>query len=381
MQNLWLYLLSAVIFFSRGIAGLPSSSFFFYLKEQLHYNEQTIMYLGSFISLAWCIKPIIGYYVDILPFTKKSWMLFSFVACFILTLILGINSFLPLVIILMMLISSFEAIQNISNDGLMVVAGQKHGITGRVQAIQWGALTFASIITGVLGGWMSEHYSYQFCYLCLLPFYVIMFLVTMKYKEEVVEKKNILSMWQSTKLLWNDKNLMLVCLFIFLYNFSPSFGVPLSFIQRDTFHWTRTFMGLLGTISAIGCVIGSAIYWKVSKKLDIKKWLIFSVWTGAVTSLLYLYYTPLSAVIYDIMFSVVGMFIQLLVLDFMAQKSKIALAATTFALLCSVSNLTGTLNSFIGGFLYPIIGLQWLIIISSFTSFLCLPVIKRLKYD
>ena len=379
MNNIWIYLLSAIIFFSRGIGSLPASSFFFYLKETLHYNESTIMYLGAFISLAWCVKPAIGFYVDNGLVSKKFWMISAFIASFFLTLALGFVTALPIVIILMMFISTSEAIQNVAVDGLMVITGQKYGITGRIQAVQWGAITLASIVTGVLGGWMADHYSYQVAYLWLLPFYILMLFTTLNYKEDTTHIASKHSIIHSIKTLWNDKNLMWVCAFIALYNFSPSFGVPLSFIQRDTFGWSRTFIGLLGTISAIACVAGSLLYWYLSKKIDFKKWLVTSVYVGAITQLCYLYYVPWSCIVYDVIFSVVGIFIQLLILDFMARESKIAFAATTFALLCSVSNLTGTLNSFIGGWLFPIVGLNWLIVISSLTSFMCLPIIKRLK--
>jgi hypothetical protein len=66
-------------------------------------------------------------------------------------------------------------------------------------------------------------------------------------------------------------------------------------------------------------------------------------------------------------------------LDFFARKSKNGLECVTFALLTSVSNITGTLNSLVGGFLFPIVGLQWLIIVSSVTSFLCLPLLKKIR--
>jgi hypothetical protein len=73
------------------------------------------------------------------------------------------------------------------------------------------------------------------------------------------------------------------------------------------------------------------------------------------------------------------MFIFLMVMDFMARNTTKGLEATSFAFLCSASNLALTASNLSGAYLLPRIGLQWLIIISAVTSFLCLPLIKRIE--
>ena len=72
------------------------------------------------------------------------------------------------------------------------------------------------------------------------------------------------------------------------------------------------------------------------------------------------------------------MFIFLNIMTFMAQSTIPGKEATSFALLCSVNNLAGTASSLSGAFLFPKIGLNWLIIVAALTSFLCLPLIKRI---
>ena len=97
------------------------------------------------------------------------------------------------------------------------------------------------------------------------------------------------------------------------------------------------------------------------------------------TSLSYLYYTPASAIVYDIFYSLLGMFIFLMVMDFMARHSVKGLEATSFALLCSVNNLSGVASNLSGAFLLPLVGLKWLIILSALTSFLCLFLINKIE--
>ena len=180
------------------------------------------------------------------------------------------------------------------------------------------------------------------------------------------------------KRLLSDRKIIIVCLFIFLYKFSPSFGTPLLFIQRDAFKWSKIWIGTLGTISTVFGIIGSVIYYKSSTRIDMKRWLFLSVFVGAVSTASYLYYTPLSAVIYDVVYSFIGMFIFLMLMDFMAQRTLPGLEATSFALLCSVSNLAMIASNVSGAILLPVVGLKWLIILSALTSFLCLFLIDRI---
>lgn len=379
-SNFWIYLLSASIYFTQGIENLPSLSFFFYLKDTLHLNESRIMFLSSWITLAWLIKPLWGYLSDNF-LTKKYWIIGSLIGSLIFATILGMIQYIPLLwlIIFMSLTSATTAIRDVNIDGLACVEGKKAKITGRIQSLQWGFLTVATVMTGFLGGYLAEHWNYQVGYLTLIPIYLLIIAIVTQYKPSKIVRKSDINLLQTLKELFTDKRLLLVCLFLFLYKFSPAFGTPLTFILKDKFMWSKQFIGTMDTVSASVSLLGAWAYFHYSKRLNLTKWLIASVFIGAIITSCYLYFTPITAIAYNIIFSVIGMFISLLILDFMAQNTKKGLEATSFALLCSVSNLTSTCNGFAGSFLFPIIGLQWLIIISAITSFACLPIIPYLK--
>ena len=381
-SNFWIYLLSASIYFTQGIENLPSLPFFFFLKENLHLDESRIMFLSSWITLAWLVKPLWGYLSDNF-LTKKIWIVGSLIGSLFFAIVLGLIPYLPILwlVIFMSIASGTTAIRDVNVDGLACVEGKKAKITGRIQSLQWGFLTVASVMTGFLGGYLAEHWNYQVGYMILIPVYLLIIMIVMKYKPSKSVAKTTQDLRQTLKELFTDKRLILVCLFLFLYKFSPAFGTPLSFIMRDNFHWSKQWMGTLDTISAGVGLLGAWTYFHYSKKLNLKKWLIASVFIGAIVTSCYLYFTPVTAVIYSIVFSTIGMFISLLILDFMAQNTKKGLESTSFALLCSISNLASSCNGFAGSFLFPIIGLQWLIIISALTSFACLPIIPFLKGD
>jgi MFS family permease len=375
----WVFSLSAAVYFIQGIEALPSQGLFYYLKESLHYSPEKIMFLTSLTTLAWLVKPIIGYFIDNF-LTKKIWIFLSLGLDIILVLILGLISLPVGVLIGFILFNSTDAaFRDVAVDGIMCVEGKAHRATGKIQSVQWMAISLAGIISGIAGGYIAYRWDYRFAFLCLIPFYLLAGGTAYLYRADKPGEARYKYLFKELKQLFLNRQLMLVCLFIFLYRYSPSFGTPLFFIQRDTFKWGKVWIGALSTIGTGFGILGSLLYYKYSSRINIKKWLYWSVFLGALTTLSYLYYTPITAVAYDIVYSFIGMFIFIMVMDLMARSTINGLEATSFALLCSFSNLSLTASNLSGAWLLPILGLKWLIIISALTSFLCLPLIRKIQ--
>jgi len=405
----WIYAISSGIYFTQGIEGIPGLALFFYLKEKLHFDASTIMYISSIASLAWLIKPVWGYLCDNY-LTKKKWILISLLGSIAVCLYLGLSSFLPIIVLIGLLsFSSFNAaLRDVSIDGIMCVEGKKTNDCGNIQTVQWTSITIASIIVGLVGGYIADHFNYQFGYLCLIPVYILILSLVLRYRTSVHTNRTIESctncihsdvcdfsgygwcqdykqektrIWEticSYKVLFTNKKFLFACLFLFLYKFNPSFGTPLMFIERDVFKWSGTWLGTLAAIVSIFEILGALIYFKMNKKINIYKWLLYSVFLGAGVTLCYLYFTPISCIIYGCMFSLIGMLIHLIVMSWMAESTIKGKEATSFALLCSINNLAATASTITGAWLYPILGLQGLIILAAGTSFLCLLFIKKI---
>lgn len=377
----WIFALSSAVYFTQGIEGLPSQGLFYYLKETLNFSAEKIMLISSVISFAWLVKPVIGYCVDNC-LNKKAWIFIALGLDIILAFILGLSN-LPLIMLISMLIinSTNAAFRDVAVDGIMCVEGKSYNATGKIQSVQWISISIATLLTGIGGGLIAEKWGYKAGFLALVPIYILVGIPAIFYKEDrtAMQCKIVTTLAADLKKLFSSKQLLIVGLFIFLYKYSPSFGTPLFFIQRDTFKWGKVWIGWLGTISTVFSIVGSLLYYKFSQKLAIKKWLFWSVFLGALTTLSYLYYTPVSAIIYDVVYSFIGMFIFLMIMDFMARNTMKGLEATSFALLCSISNLAMVASNLSGAALLPVVGLKWLIVLSSVASFLCLPLIKRIE--
>ncbi len=343
------------------------------------------MVISSIVTFAWLVKPVIGYVVDNF-LSKRGWIFISLVLSTAFVLILGLNH-MPLAILVAFLLihSAFAAFRDVSADGIMCVEGKKYNATGRIQSIQWMSISVATLLTGIGGGYIAEKWGYKAGFLWLIPFYAVAGVFAYFYKAgdeaREAQPKAPTTLLRDLKKIFGDKRLLIAGLFIFLYRYSPSFGTPLFFIQRDTFKWSKLWIGSLGTLATIFTIAGALLYYKFSQKINIKKWLYASVFLGAITTLSYLYYTPVTAIIYDVAYGLVGMFIFLMLLDFMARNSVKGLEAASFALLCSLSNLALVTSNLSGAFLLPMIGLNGLIILSSLTSFLCLFLIKKITTE
>ena len=386
---LWVYIISSICYFAQGFESLPGLSLFFYLKEHLHFSPEKIMFLSSLITIPWIIKPVWGFFIDNW-LSHKKWIILSSLLSICTCLFFGLSPILTIPLIILLGISGNigTAFRDISADALMCVQGKETNDCGNIQALQWTSITIASIIVGLVGGWIADHSTYKLAFLCLAPIYLIIILIVSQYKEaepqifynsSVDFHKPFFTKLLSYKEVFTNKRFLWACLFIFLYNYSPGFGTPLMFIERDKFLWTGTFMGFLGAITSAVSIIGSIIYFKIGKKINIKKWLIGSVIFGSLTTLSYLYFTPISAVIYGLLYSTIGMFIFLIIMGFMAEQTITGKEAVSFAALCSVNNLASTCSTVSGAWLYPRIGLQPLIIVSSLTSFICLLFINKLE--
>jgi MFS family permease len=407
----YLYLLVGGVFGAQSLEALPSSAITFYLKETLGMSPSQLMYVSTIISLVWLVKMVYGYFIDQF-LSPKFWMIFSIIGSLGISIYFGINQIiaLPLLIGLLFFNSWTEALRSTGAGGIICGEGKTHNITGKLASIRTGSEVVASILTGIAGGWIAQNASYHFGYICLIPIYLILLIIVCLYKSPEKEsdclkclnaatcpkyvfsrdivhschthamgiKPTFAETIKSYKSVFANKQFLFICLFLFLYQYSPSFGTPLFYVERDSFKWSRMFFGILDSICAAVSISGIIFYFKFSKKLDMKKWITSFVFIGACTALAYLYFTPVSAIIYSIVFSIMGMLISLIVLDFMAQSSIKGKEAVSFAVLCSVTNLAGTCSTLSGAWLFPRIGLAPLILISSITSFMCLPLIPRI---
>ena len=380
----YIYILSALIYFTQGIKSLPFQPLFYYFKQNLHLSASTIMYIMSITSLPWIIKPVYGFISDnyrLFGYRRKSYIILSCVLCIVFCLLIGVIPVLSLFLLITFLTldSITGAMRDVAIDGIMVEEGKKYNLTGRIQSIQWGFLTVATALTGIGGGYIASRFDYHLAFLLILIFPLLIALFAFKYKEPKRKLVKVKNPFKDFFKVFKNKQFVISTIFLFCLWFTPAIGTPIMFQLRDKLHLSKLFIGFLSTLASVFGIIGAIIYFNVSKKINLKKWLYIGVVISAISTLAYLFLSKNLVIIYSIVFGISGMFVQLLLMDFMARTCPKGTEATIFALLCSVVNLGAFLSAIVGGKLYSIVGYNGLVIISGMFTLFCLGFIPYLK--
>jgi len=380
-----LYLLFMLVYFAQGIYALPGQAIFYWLKETMGLTVEKISYIGALSTIPWTVKPIYGLISDLIPvygYRRKSYLIINYI-------LIALSGFyvyffgltVPSLITINILCATAFAFNDCAIDGVMVEAGQKYNMTGKFQSVQWGAINMASLLTGLCGGLIAKYLNYQYANLFVSIFIVgILIFLIKSYKEKKRPSKINKKCLKGIKLAIKNKQLWLALAFLFCLWFSPSFGTALMFKMRDTLGFDKIFIGILGTTGSGFGILGAILYSRACKKFNLKKLLFWSTLISGLTTFCYLYYPNwMIAVVYSVLFGIVGMICHLVVLDYSAQITPKEAEGFTFAGICSVLNLAGMGSRVLGGFLYPRIGLNWLIIISALFTMTCLLFIPHLK--
>jgi predicted MFS family arabinose efflux permease len=260
------------------------------------------------------------------------------------------------------------------------VEGKRTGTTGKFQSVQWGAVTFAGLLASLGGGWVATHLSWQWGYALIIPLLFLGWGVAHRLPESAGVTDRCRIDFSKYKMLLS-KDFLLLALFIWLFNTCPSFSAPLFYKQRDVFHWSPMMIAWLGVFYSILSIIGAWVYSKYCKVLPMKKILVGAILFFAPTTLCYLHYTPVTAWVYTGVFATIGMIVFLVVMDMMARKSITGLEATSFAMLCSISNFGSWCSAQMGSYCLEWWGLTTTIFINAAFGLLALGVVPFLKWE
>ncbi len=395
----YVIIFALVYFFSpNGLSSLPNLSISYLLKDVFKLTATQAAYFSAISILGWAIKPLWGLISDLLPIKgsrrRNYLILTSLVAAFCWLILALTQNYNVWLLLLILTFSSFAfAFQDVVTDAYMVEIGKKENKLREFQSVQWMAVSIAQIITGFAGGLAAQKLAYQttFAISFFFPFAValIAFLLLRHEPEAILKFYEFKQVFKSAIL---NKEFLLITLFLFLWNFSPSYGTPFFYYMVDELKFSKILIGTLGSVAAIGSALGAIIFGTFLRKINFKKLLIFSILIGGLGtffSLIYLAHfvknnQPLAIAlsVFDrIVFGSLGMIAFLTMLTFAAQKTESLVAGSMFAFLTSIINLGGIGSSFLGGFLYSKIGLGPLIIVSGLTSLAILIFIPFLKIE
>ena len=392
---------ASVYFFSlNGLGSLPALAINFLLKDKAGLTPEKMAYFQAITLIAWVVKPLWGFISDLCPIfgsRRKSYLILTSLIAAAAWLVLA---FMPdpgvvrLLLILMTLIYMAYAFQDVVTDGLMVETGQPLNMTGQFQSIQWAAVYIAMIITSFAGGLVAElaqkgalSYRSIFGMTAVFPVLTAVIVFFLVREPSRIHPEQVAKF--SLQDIFRHPGVWVLAFFLFLWNFSPSFGAPFFYYLVDMLKFTPSFLGILQAITSAGALLGSVLYGFAFARFPVRKFLVIAVLVGVFSTLSYfIYFVPWLlvhpailkglALVMNFFLGTASAVIFLALLNLAARTSPQYAGGTVFALLMSFYNLGQMGSSAFGGFLFPRIGLGPLILLSAAFSLLVLFLIPYL---
>jgi predicted MFS family arabinose efflux permease len=208
------------------------------------------------------------------------------------------------------------------------------------------------------------------------------------WKETKGERKKT---WRILREKFREKQTWILALFIFFVAFSPSFGAPFFYYSVDTLKFSPIFLGAAGSIAAAASAIGAILFGKLSARYRmrpiIRNLLVFFALFTLVDLVYFLPYVVEHSIFARYLYGVtagiggfMGAFVFLAILNSAALAAPRGGEGTVFATLTAFWNVGLMGASALGGYLFGLVGLQPLIIVSSLFTALALFFLPRLRF-
>jgi predicted MFS family arabinose efflux permease len=248
-------------------------------------------------------------------------------------------------------------------DGLMVDKGQPRGLTGRLQAVQWGCIWTGSILAYAVGGYLSGKQQQQLGLLiCGLVSLVSFATAAFGVREtrDPTLRPNFRQAIQELKIASTSRGIFPVAAFLFLWNFNPfATNVQYVFMTRDI-GISEEYYGVTQAFGAAAAMLASFAYGFYCRRVP-RSWLVhFSIAGGVIATVAFWgLHDQRSAMIIAVVTFAANATATMVQLDFSAQCVPPAVAGTAFALLMSLSNFGTQLSASLGGHLYERAKAAW----------------------
>jgi len=317
------------------------------LKGELHVTRQQMAAFFFWCGMAWYLKPFAGILTDAFPLFRTrrrhyllisaalacaSWAGMSFIPHTYKSLLAGV-----------MVVNLFMVMVSTVTGAFLVEAGQKMGATGRLTAVRTLVSNFCILINGPVSGLLA---TLGFMWTSGANAALVFSIFPIAYiflKERPVAASRSREVFRNAghelKTIGRSGTLWAALVFMALFYFSPGFGTPLYYKQTDELHFSQQAIGNLGTFSGFFGILAALAYSQLIKHFQIRTMLFLGIVTGALGTLLYLFYSSYSLAIFiesqNGFFATLG---ELALLDLAARAAPAGCEGLGYSLMLSVRN-------------------------------------------
>jgi predicted MFS family arabinose efflux permease len=243
----------------------------------------------------------------------------------------------------------------------------------------------ATLAVGVLGGYLAHTRSLRIAFVLAASFPLISYVMVQAFLREPPSRFDRAALRESLSAIREAatrREAWIVAGFIFVANFNPLFGPSFLYYQTDVLQFDQRFIGTLGSVTAVGGIVGALIYAPLSRRTPLRRLILGTIAGGAVGTVAYLGYRgPVSAITIDAAYGVLAMLMQLALLDLAAKSCPPRAEGTFFALITSVYNGSIQLSTNAGGRLYDGLGFAPLVVISGVMTALAWLLVPLVRID
>lgn len=399
-----------LIYFVQGILGLARLAVSFFLKDELGMSPAEVSAMLGVVAIPWIIKPLFGFMSDGLPifgYRRRPYI--------VLAGLLGISAWVgmatvvhtPLAATGAIALSSLSlAVSDVIADSLIVERARKESVTdaGSLQSLSWGASALGGLITAYLSGSLLQHFSTQTIFLITASFPLIISATAWLITEEKINKRTdfetVKDQLKQLKKAVIQKTIWLPTAFLFLWQSTPTSDSAFFFFSTNELGFQPEFLGRVRLVTSLAALAGIWLFQRFLKTVPFRVifgWSTVIATALGLTTLLLVTHANRALGIDDQWFSigdsliltVIGQIAYMPVLVLSARLCPPGVEATLFALLMSITNLSGIISYEGGAIITHWLGITdrnfdnlWLlVVITNLSTLLPLPFLSWLPAE
>jgi hypothetical protein len=357
-------LLFGAIYFVQGVGepveGLVAQPVRSILKGWGKSNAE-ITTFAALLAIPWSLKPLYGLLSDAVPLAgsrRRSYLILSSV---VTVAGMGVVYALPMLarqvgtLLAWLLVPTVAvAFSDVVADALMVEVGRPRGLTGTLQSVQWACLYAATVATGLVGGYLSEHKLERLGFLiCGALGFVTLVLAVFALPEAAGKAIGPREALRSLGGLARSPGLWSVGGFLFLWNFNPFSQTVLYLHMTRALGLGEQFYGQTVSLLALASIAASVAYGFYCRRVAMRTLVHASIVLGISATLAHwLLVDRPTAVGVTIAVGLTYMTATIIQLDLAARACPPEVAGTAFATLMALENLANLTSTWLGGLIY-----------------------------